>query len=72
MSTAPLPVSSSLRRRRQRAGLSLDEAGRRARIERTRLSRAERGYLVLYDDELARLDRVLAEASATAGKGGSR
>lgn len=66
------PVRSKLRRSRHQADLTLDEAGRRARIERSRLSRAERGYLVLHDDELARLERVLIEASAKAGNGGSR
>jgi hypothetical protein len=45
----------AIRTLRKLRGLSLDELGRRARIERSRLSRAERGYLILSDTELERL-----------------
>ena len=52
-------TTANPRRLRTRSGLSLDEAGRRARVERSRLSRWERGYLRLRRDELLRLARAL-------------
>ena len=46
---------NNLRTLRLASGLSIDEAGRRAKIERSRLSRAERDYLTLRPEEHARL-----------------
>ena len=48
-----------LRTIRTQQGLSLDELGRRVQIERTRLSRAERGYSKLSEGELERLASAL-------------
>jgi transcriptional regulator with XRE-family HTH domain len=48
-----------LRSHRFHAGLSLDELGRRAAIERSKLSRAERGYVRLRPDEVRRVARAL-------------
>ena len=48
-----------LRTIRTQQGLSLDELGRRVQIERTRLSRAERGYSKLSESELERLASAL-------------
>jgi transcriptional regulator with XRE-family HTH domain len=47
---------------RQKLRLTLDEAGRRSKIERTRLWRWEAGYLRLRDEELTRLAEVLGVA----------
>lgn len=60
MSTATATSSvSSLRQVRLQQKLSLDELGHRARVERTKLGRAERGYARLTSDELRRVARVL-------------
>jgi transcriptional regulator with XRE-family HTH domain len=48
-------TTNILRARRRELGLSIDELGQRANIERSRLSRAERGYVHLRDEELTRL-----------------
>ncbi|WP_438040243.1 helix-turn-helix domain-containing protein [Sorangium sp. So ce128] len=48
-------TTNMLRARRRELGLSIDELGQRANIERSRLSRAERGYIRLNGDELKRL-----------------
>ncbi|WP_438033713.1 helix-turn-helix domain-containing protein [Sorangium sp. So ce204] len=48
-------TTNILRARRRELGLSIDELGQRANIERSRLSRAERGYIRLNGDELKRL-----------------
>ena len=40
-------------------GLSQDELGFRARIAQSRISRAERGYITLSEDERQRLAAVL-------------
>jgi transcriptional regulator with XRE-family HTH domain len=50
---------SLLRAFRSARGLTLDELGKRARIERSKISRAERGFAKLSKDELRRLSRVL-------------
>lgn len=50
---------SVLRAFRSARGLTLDELGKRAKIERSRLSRAERGYATLSKDDLRRLAHVL-------------
>jgi transcriptional regulator with XRE-family HTH domain len=47
------------RKVREGKHLTIDEAGRRAKVERSRLSRYERGYLRLRGDELIRLARTL-------------
>ncbi len=52
----------SLRARRRSAGLSIDEAGRRAGVERSRISRGERGYGALHPEEIDRLETVIAAA----------
>lgn len=44
---------------REKLGFTLDELGRRAKIERSRLSRAERGYVTLTELELQRLAEEL-------------
>jgi len=49
----------NLRAQRLQCGLSLDELGRRAGVERSRLSRAERGYARLSEIELERIALVL-------------
>jgi transcriptional regulator with XRE-family HTH domain len=52
-----------LRRLRQAARLSQIELAHRARIDRTRLSLAENGYVQLVDDERVRIKKaVLATA----------
>lgn len=48
-------TANNIRLRRRELGLSLDELGRHTNIERSRLSRAERGYVALGQDELKRL-----------------
>lgn len=48
----------TLRMHRKEEKMSLDELGRRAQVERSRLSRAERGYIVLHDEEIARVAAV--------------
>lgn len=48
-------TTNIIRARRRELGLSIDELGLRAGIERSRLSRAERGYVHLNHDELTRL-----------------
>ncbi len=63
----PPPISRELR---ERLGLSLDEAGRRASIERSRLSRYERGYAELRAEESARLASVLGVSTAAPVEGG--
>ena len=50
---------SNLRLLRKAQGFTLDELARRAKSERTRLSRYERGYARLNPDELKRVARVL-------------
>jgi transcriptional regulator with XRE-family HTH domain len=62
----------NLRALRVERGLSLDELGHRAGIERSRLSRAERGYARLSDVELEKIAsiigadvEILAETSTT-------
>lgn len=68
-----------LRARRRELGLSIDELGQRADIERSRLSRAERGYIHLHHDELTRLavhlglevDQVTAAMPAPARRQGN-
>ncbi len=72
-------TTNILRARRRELGLSIDELGQRANIERSRLSRAERGYIRLHDTELTRLalhlgldvDQVVAAMPAPAGKQGT-
>lgn len=61
MRTKPAPPRAQqyLLKRRYRAALSLDELQLRSGIERSRLSRAERGYLALTSSELAKLRTVL-------------
>jgi transcriptional regulator with XRE-family HTH domain len=54
---------SALRARRVEFGLSLDELARRSGNERSRLSRAERGYLHLREDELVRIAEQLGVTS---------
>jgi transcriptional regulator with XRE-family HTH domain len=61
---------SSLRTIRQQRSLTLDELGLRARIERSKLSRAERGYALLHRDELGRIARVLKVRVAEIGSRG--
>jgi transcriptional regulator with XRE-family HTH domain len=54
-----------LRRLRQAARLTQVELAHRARIDRTRLSLAENGYVQLVDDERVRINKaVLATAKA--------
>jgi transcriptional regulator with XRE-family HTH domain len=48
-----------LRERRVRAGWTIDEAGRRSGLERSKISRAERGYIALTEAEIERLEAVL-------------
>ncbi len=60
---------SVLRAFRSARGLTLDEAGKRARIERSKLSRAERNFARLTKDELRRLARVLRVRVADLGQG---
>ena len=52
-------MKSRIRKLRIRRNLTLDELGRRARIERSKLSRGERQYARLNRDELRRIARVL-------------
>lgn len=56
-------MSEDLRLLRVKANLTLDEVGRLAKIERSRLSRAERGYVTLASDELARLLPIIQQAA---------
>lgn len=49
----------TLRDIRKAKGLTLDELARRAKSERSKLSRAERGYAKLREDELRRVARAL-------------
>lgn len=66
------PVST-LRRARADRGLSLDELGLRASVERTKLGRAERGYANLTKEELDRISRALGvESSALLADGSAR
>lgn len=50
---------SVLRAFRSARGFTLDELGKRAKIERSKLSRAERGFATLSKDDLRRLARAL-------------
>ena len=59
------PYSSPLRRRRLRLGLSLDELGLRTGIDRSKLSRIERGYAHLTADEIKRVQRALGMNAST-------
>jgi len=52
---------TEIKLKRLRAGVSGKELAHRARIERTRLSRLETGHLCPRPDELARIEKVLAE-----------
>ena len=49
----------TLREHRQRLHLSIDELSRRVGVERSKLSRAERGYVELRDDEVKRIAALL-------------
>jgi transcriptional regulator with XRE-family HTH domain len=65
-SKPPFPrrqVGRSLRRLRERAGLTQEEAGRPIRISKSKLSRIEQGHLPGYNDFLALLDRYGVLAS---------
>jgi transcriptional regulator with XRE-family HTH domain len=65
-SRPPFPrrqVGRSLRRLRERAGLTQEEAGRPIRISKSKLSRIEQGNLPGYNDFLALLDRYGVLAS---------
>jgi len=72
-------TTNILRARRCELGLSIDELGQRANIERSRLSRAERGYVHLHHDELTQLalhlglevEQVVAAMPAPARKQGN-
>lgn len=59
-STFPERSHPGLRPLRLERGLSQDELGFRSGIPQARLSRAERGYLWLRDDERRRLADVLS------------
>ncbi|SEF30282.1 Helix-turn-helix domain-containing protein [Amycolatopsis pretoriensis] len=56
-------VGRSLRRLRERAGLTQSEAGEPIRISKSKLSRIEQGHLPGYNDFLALLDRYGVLAS---------
>jgi ribosome-binding protein aMBF1 (putative translation factor) len=59
-----IALQRALRVRRRSLGMSIDELSARTRIERSRISRAERGYICLPDDERARIEQQLDEASS--------
>jgi transcriptional regulator with XRE-family HTH domain len=52
----------TLRALRHHQGLSIDELSKRSKIERSRLSRAERGYVELRDEEVKRIASLLGVA----------
>lgn len=52
-------TTKGLRHFRLARALSQDELARRAKVERSRLSRAERGYVELHREERCRLARAL-------------
>lgn len=58
-------VAMKLRNMRLNKKLTLDELGRRARLERSKLSRVERGYAALTEEERGRL---AAELGVPAGE----
>lgn len=53
----------NLRSRRLAVGLTIDELSRRAGVERSRLSRGERDYVFLGDEEVARLEAEIRKAA---------
>ena len=59
LSLISMDIGTTIRVRRTELRLSMDELGRRSGIERSRLSRAERGYVKLSADEIARLQDIL-------------
>lgn len=50
---------NKLRKARKMAGLTQDELARLARIERSKISRAENGFLALGPSEAAAIERAL-------------
>lgn len=50
----------NLRSIRQQMKLSIDEIARRSGVERSRISRAERGYVALQAEEIRRLAAVVS------------
>jgi transcriptional regulator with XRE-family HTH domain len=54
---------SRIRQIRSKQGLTLDELGRRTNIDRTKLSRAERGYARLTADEMKRIRHALKKTT---------
>ena len=59
ISSALMNTLMTIRERRIHLDLSLDELGLRCGIERSRLSRGERGYVTLDNEELGRIAKEL-------------
>ncbi len=52
-------AGEAIRERRTKLKMSLDELGRLSKVERSKLSRFERGYLELTPEEMKRVNKEL-------------